>query len=852
MPDRIEIVDRTEILQVVEGGPKGDSGATSLDELTDVDLTGQADDHGLVRVGGLWVPRDVVLSVNGGFGDVVLDAADVGAETPVGAQAKVDAEAVARDLAIEAHRLDTTAVHGIPDTSVLETVSGAQAKVDAAVAALINGAPLALNELNELAAAMGNDPNFAATVINALAGKVALSSYDANSLLAADVDDTPTARVIVEDRIVGRITGGNIAGLTSTQVRALLAILEDAAAATASLRTLGTGATQALPGNHPVALTADVTAEATARTGADALLVPKGALLVNVKDYGAVGDGVADDTAEIAAALAAVPAAGGTLYFPAGDYLCTAILSVTRSNLSIKAEKGARLVVGSALGYLIHLGEQVAATRYSNLSVEGLAFYDPNPTAHVGTDETHGIVARQIDHLVIRHCRFTALGDEQVDLQSCTDVLVEKNWFTDGPSVSSAGAALGSNGSSYVTFRSNYFEGTSAVGAAMRVEAPDSGGADAAHILVEGNHVSQRSTTGIEISVGGAARKMQFVTVRDNVLDAVAKEAILVAGSGGAFERVYIVGNRVNGGGTGASTSDRGAIHCGATVTDLLVADNLLRGWGNANGHHGIVVQSGVVSRNVLNGIADDGIRLVTAGGILVIGNDVRLCGITSGNGSGVNLIASSDQNAIIANNLVGNQIGIEGQSGSDQNLIEANRVASSVAQGIRVRGEQYVKENILLANATGIQVVSGTGCNLIGNVFVGNTTDVTDSGTATVRISVAAGKLTFGGDTTLYRSAADVLATDDDLAVAVAGKGLRVKEGANAKMGTAVLVAGSATVATTAVTANSRIFLTAQNSSGAPGELSATARVAGTSFTIGSTSALDTRTVAWMIVEPA
>lgn len=43
--------------------------------------------------------------------------------------------------------------------------------VKAALAAVINGAPGALDQLNELAAALGNDPNFATTVINALAGK---------------------------------------------------------------------------------------------------------------------------------------------------------------------------------------------------------------------------------------------------------------------------------------------------------------------------------------------------------------------------------------------------------------------------------------------------------------------------------------------------------------------------------------------------------------------------------------------------------------------------------------------------------------------------------------------------------
>ena len=49
---------------------------------------------------------------------------------------------------------------------------------------------------------------------------------------------------------------------------------------------------------------------------------------VSVKDFGAVGDGVADDTAEIAAALAALATVGGgTLLFPPGTYLISAAIS---------------------------------------------------------------------------------------------------------------------------------------------------------------------------------------------------------------------------------------------------------------------------------------------------------------------------------------------------------------------------------------------------------------------------------------------------------------------------------------------------------------------------------------------
>ncbi|WP_312153194.1 phage tail-collar fiber domain-containing protein [Lelliottia nimipressuralis] len=56
--------------------------------------------------------------------------------------------------------------------------------VQAAIAALVNSSPGALDTLNELAAALGNDPNFATTMTNALAGKMDKS---ANGTDIADV-----------------------------------------------------------------------------------------------------------------------------------------------------------------------------------------------------------------------------------------------------------------------------------------------------------------------------------------------------------------------------------------------------------------------------------------------------------------------------------------------------------------------------------------------------------------------------------------------------------------------------------------------------------------------------------------
>lgn len=120
------------------------------------------------------------------------------------------ASAFATTAALAAHEADTTAIHGITDTSVLATASSvataitthtgatdphgdqafATSAIATAIANLIASAPGALDTLDELAAALGDDANFAATVTTALAGKQPIDSdLTAIAALSATNDD---------------------------------------------------------------------------------------------------------------------------------------------------------------------------------------------------------------------------------------------------------------------------------------------------------------------------------------------------------------------------------------------------------------------------------------------------------------------------------------------------------------------------------------------------------------------------------------------------------------------------------------------------------------------------------------
>jgi hypothetical protein len=103
-----------------------------------------------------------------------------------------------------------------------------------------------------------------------------------------------------------------------------------------------------------------------------------------------------------------------------------------------------------------------------------------------------------------------------------------------------------------------------------------------------------------------------------------------------------------------------------------------------------------------------------------------------------------------------------------------------------------------------------------------------------------------------LTASAGDIQANTGNLVANTVGNGLRIREGANSKQDVATLVAGTVTINNTSITANSRVFAFCQTPGGTPGFLRCSARSAGVSYTILSSSGTDTSTIAVLITEPA
>lgn len=130
---------------------------------------------------------------------------------------KVDVEALKRLIALKAD-LNSPVFTGTPAAPTAAEGDRSQQIANTefvmrAIAALVGSSPEALDTLNELAQALGNDPNFATTVTNALAGKQPL-----NALLTAIAGLTTSANKFPYFTGVNKVA---LATITST-ARALL------------------------------------------------------------------------------------------------------------------------------------------------------------------------------------------------------------------------------------------------------------------------------------------------------------------------------------------------------------------------------------------------------------------------------------------------------------------------------------------------------------------------------------------------------------------------------------------------------------------------------------------------------
>lgn len=157
---------------------------------------------------------------------------------------------------------------------------------------------------------------------------------------------------------------------------------------------------------------------------------------VSVKDFGAIGDGVTDDTAAIQSALDALPN-GGVVYFPPGTYRIARNIGtndrwgikVVASNITLRGEQATLRRLNTnistyALAYpilMVGTPDSNVATATQNIVIDGLKFQGENTQHSSGgsmlTDARYAIVFKNTSETWVKDCVFTAVDSSAIYYQ---------------------------------------------------------------------------------------------------------------------------------------------------------------------------------------------------------------------------------------------------------------------------------------------------------------------------------------------------------------------------------------------------------------------------------------------------
>lgn len=169
-----------------------------------------------------------------------------------------------------------------------------------------------------------------------------------------------------------------------------------------------------------------------------------GAVHLNVRDFGALGDGTTNDTAAIQACLAAVPDGGGEVFFPPGQYLVTDNLLIERSHTKVYGA-GSRLSqlygpttwtpsdptrtpANAFLLYIDATNTGPDAIQMYDIEIAHLSFYgDSN-----GATAQKAIYGGYLTGLLVHDCHFEHFGRETItNGTGCSRHVIRDNTFKD-------------------------------------------------------------------------------------------------------------------------------------------------------------------------------------------------------------------------------------------------------------------------------------------------------------------------------------------------------------------------------------------------------------------------------------
>jgi polygalacturonase len=320
--------------------------------------------------------------------------------------------------------------------------------------------------------------------------------------------------------------------------------------------------------------------------------VAASASVINVKDYGATGDGTTDDTVAIQSALTAVPSTGGKVYVPAGTYIVSTSLFA----------KSATHLCGDGIGVTI-LKRKAATQTNSSTTLTG-----PILTAgpSVGTAYSNGTPGSKITISdMTLDCDYT----NQTATQASKGNNAIRLLYVSGLTIQRVEAINTLETAIEATFSNNVLIDSNVVSAAGKLAAvADANGISVYYghatswgqnVVITHNRITDIGVSGAFASEGIATYDLDFVTITDNE-----------------------IGSIINGAGIEINVTT--ALACvGYNISDNQIHDCAgTSGFGVTAGISG-TIKGMRVSNNTISNVKVCGLYINFCSGLVVEGNSV-------------------------------------------------------------------------------------------------------------------------------------------------------------------------------------------------------------------------------------
>lgn len=432
-------------------------------------------------------------------------------------------------------------------------------------------------------------------------------------------------------------------------------------------------------------------------TGPTGVQGPTGAtgpsIYINVKSYGAIGNGISNDTTAIANAIAAA-SSGDTVWFPAGTYL-TDKITISTASLTLKGS-------GATIKQRVNSNYILIEVNANNLTIEGLTL-DGNSSAFSGS-YVGMVKVLSKDRLFVTHCTLQNTGDTGIQFTGATnDSQIDSCVFNACVYVGVYANTDDSGTIRNLSVTNSIFKGftvNSSAGVRMAGKAsyPIINGSVSNCAFYDSTHTAQ----GVDMFGGGRGLRVENNTFEGGIWGASLNSA---------WDSV-MVGNTVRGAATyglemSQAVSYGGCVRC-AVTGNTVYAD----GQDMDAGITSLLGQDNVIADNVV---------------------------ISSTSTSGTKGLYITSQSTVISGNRVSGFETPISLSDADKFVISSNIIDSPVGGHLAVLGSSTVpitKGIICNNNFTGtatnaaiINLYSGSGSHANVDIYGNNTTDAAASG---------------------------------------------------------------------------------------------------------------------------